>query len=443
LIPNPGFDDIIQCPSDYHQIDLAPPWFKANNGLVDLYNECATIPLFSVPNGGLYIDSYQKQRSGEGYAGIFVFNNDNIVKYGYIETPLLSELMKGQNYYIEFYVSPDLGAAGYWHYTDAVGLALTNSAYYKDIKPHESLPLTPVIENRGTLIKDTIGWTKISGCFTAQGGEKFAIIGNFRNEYETIIEVEDPTVYPYINYFYIEDVLISIFNPLPDTILLCENETVELNAGFLDAIYLWNTNQADSIIVVQNGGKYSVEAFMDNCILTDTVEIIYLERSNNSREDTLICDDESLTLAAPIPGIYLWSTGATSKSITIQTSGIYDVSISNTCGNFVYELDVETENCDCKLYVPNVISINDDGINDNLIISMDCDYSYTILKFQIYNRWGANIYSAAQSNDINWDGKYKEEIVQSGVYAWLLVYEVTRNGTLQHVVLHGDITVLK
>jgi len=443
LVPNPGFDIVSQCPFDGGQINFAFPWVNANNGTADLYNSCSNTPRIKVPNAGNYGDSYQKERSGSGYASIAVYTNANHIGNEYIECPLNAQLIYGKQYYIEFFVSPDLTPSSYEHYTDAVGLALTDDFYYKELNPHEALPLEPIVENRGILIKDTIGWTKVSGCYTAHGNENYAIIGNFRNDSETLLEAVNPNIFPYNNDFYIEDVLISIFDPLPDTILLCENETVELNARFLDATYLWSTNQTDSIIVVHTGGKYSVEAFMYNCILTDTVALIYLEDENYISEDTLICNDEPLTLTAPIPGIYLWSTGATSKSITIQTNGLYDVSISNTCGNFVYELDVETENCDCKLYVPNVISLNDDGINDNFIVSMNCDYSYTILKFEIYNRWGANIFSVSQSNDISWDGKYKGEIVQSGVYAWLLVYEVNRNGALQHVVSHGDITVLK
>ena len=38
--------------------------------------------------------------------------------------------------YVEFYVVPDLNASKEWIYTDAVGLAFTESVYTAEVIPH-------------------------------------------------------------------------------------------------------------------------------------------------------------------------------------------------------------------------------------------------------------------------------------------------------------------
>ncbi|MEP7198114.1 MAG: gliding motility-associated C-terminal domain-containing protein [Saprospiraceae bacterium] len=443
LIPNPGFDILSQCPDGFGQINYAFPWREANNGTPDLYNECSTDNDLMVPGAGHFIDSYQKPRSGEGYSGIFVYSSASFSGYEYIETPLLSSLKKGEKYYVEFYVSPDLTPLSYWRYTDAIGLALSDTFYYKDLNPNEPLSLTPVIENRGTLIKDTVGWTRISGCFTAHGGENFAVIGNFRNYSETLIEVENPNIFPISNYFYLEDVSISLFDPLPDTIFICKNENKALNVSFLNASYLWNTGETDSVLIVNNPGEYVVNVILDNCILIDSVQVIVLDDLIDYHLDTLICQDELLKISSPIIGDYIWSTGSNEKAITVNSTGLYEVTTTNTCGQFVFDMNVIVDFCDCQIFIPNIISINNDGINDILNIAINCDYDYRILNFSIFNRWGCNIYSIHEGQEIAWNGTYKNEFVNSGVYVWALEYEVIRNNTKNKILKTGDITVLR
>ncbi|TAK45386.1 MAG: hypothetical protein EPO28_03785, partial [Saprospiraceae bacterium] len=333
LVPNPGFDDLTDCPYDFGQISFAMPWVTASNEVPSLFNECASELFLHVPNAGLYIDSYQLPKSGSGYAHITAYTNDNVDVNSYIEAPLTGALTKDKEYYLEFFVSPDLTHTDVWRFTDAVGLALTDTFYYKEINPHEALPLNPMIENRGMLITDTIGWTRISGCYTAKGGEKYAIIGNFRTDAETMIELEAPS-YPAVNFFYIEDVLVQAFDPLPDTILLCEGVSKTVNAGFLYAAYHWNTGETDSTISIQNPGIYTVEATMEKCVLRDTVVVLDTRYNDGFLSDTMICRDEPLWLAPPLPGSYLWSDGSQGGEITVATSGSYTVTVTNECGEF-------------------------------------------------------------------------------------------------------------
>ncbi len=443
LIPNSGFDMLSDCPEEMGQIELTIPWTTASNGTPDLFNECSQNDQLQVPNVGLNIGGYQKQRSGSGYAGIIAYFNANLVGNEYLETELTSAMEAGRQYYIEFYVTPDLAPTSSWQYTDAIGLALAESFYYEEIEPHGVLSLAPVIENRGTLITDTVGWTRVSGCYTAKGNEKFAIIGNFRDEEETMIEVENPGVYPYRNYFFIEDVSILPFNPLPDTTLLCEGGTIMLDASFLNATYRWNTGGTDSILEVTSPGKYTVEAFMDNCILRDTVLVMDIAENNAFPQDTFVCQDENFMLKPGLPGTYEWSDGSTGAQLPVYSSGDYGLTITTPCGSFYYDTNISVGECGCKMLVPNVFSPNNDGVNDYLQIFPACDYVHEIVSFRIFDRWGSCLYTTKRGGAIYWDGTSKGKILQHGVYVWLLEYKTIRNGREERRVEMGDVAIVR
>ncbi len=444
LIPNPGFDKLTDCPFEQSQISFAAPWVTASNGTPDLFNECSNAQFIKVPYAGRWLDSYQLSRSGMGYAALELYTNVNVAAGNseYMETPLKKPMKKGISYYLEFYVSPDITPISFWGYTDAVGMALSDTFYFKELNAKEVLPLKPVIENKGAVITDTASWTRISGCYTAKGGEKFAIIGNFRSTQETIVEFVNPT-YPFNSFFYIEDVFVQEFDPLPDTLMLCDGLPKTLNASFLDAAYLWNTGETDSTIVVHSPGLYTVEAVMEKCILRDTVMVLDMRDMGNFPMDTVICQEEPLTLTSPIIGEYLWSDGTTNKTNIVQTAGNYSVTVTNECGQVIFSTDIEAKHCDCTIYVPNAILPNGDGINDELQVFVDCDFQYQIKRLSVFDRWGSNIYTATEGMEIKWNGKHKGKPVPNGVYVWFLEYEVVRNGVVQKLTKSGDVSVLK
>ncbi|MCG8330041.1 MAG: gliding motility-associated C-terminal domain-containing protein [Chitinophagales bacterium] len=72
-------------------------------------------------------------------------------------------------------------------------------------------------------------------------------------------------------------------------------------------------------------------------------------------------------------------------------------------------------------YAPNAFSPNGDGIND--IFYLHGSKEVATIDLSIFDRWGGHIYEAKgmTSNDaLNaWDGKYKGEILNPGLYTWL------------------------
>lgn len=131
-------------------------------------------------------------------------------------------------------------------------------------------------------------------------------------------------------------------NPLPalPTIIssgpttFCSGTTVTLTApaGFN---YLWNTGATTRAITVSSTGNYYVTITNTNgCssispITTVTVNAVPPVPTIIPDGPINFCAGESVTLTAPAGYSYLWSTGATTQSIIVSSSGFYNVRVIN------------------------------------------------------------------------------------------------------------------
>ena len=104
---------------------------------------------------------------------------------------------------------------------------------------------------------------------------------------------------------------------------------------------------------------------------------------------------------------------------------------------------METEECTCNIYIPNIFTPNSDGINDNLQVSIQCDFIFEINNFRVFDRWGNNVFSSSNAEEINWNGIFENNNVPAGVYSWILEYSITRNQIKQEFLKSGDITVIR
>ena len=445
LIPNPGFDQFIECPEEASQIDRAIPWLTASPGTPDFFHACSSNDQVKVPYAGFHFLSYQPARSGEGMGHLCIYTTINMAVSEYMQTELKSSLVAGTFYYIEFYVSPDLDSSpqNTRDYTDAVGLGFSTSTYYEDIPVGQAISIEPAIEHYGQLITDTVGWTRVNGCYLAKGDERNVIIGNFRNVVETNVLLENPNSWPHSIYCYIEDVLVEAFDPLPDTLLICNGLPKQLNARFHDATYVWNTGETDSVIQVLGTGLYSVEAHIGGCILMDKVWVIDSAKPLPFPEDTTGCTDSPITLYAPLPGAYTWSDGSTESQLQIATPGMYSLSITNECGQFEFQVSVTLKDCQCGILVPNIFSPNGDGINDAIEISVQCDFEYQLLAFQLFDRWGSIVFNTGAGDSVRWSGEINGKDAQSGMYVWQCTYQYLRDGNIEKRTDSGDILLVR
>ncbi|SFV36116.1 hypothetical protein, partial [Thermoflavifilum thermophilum] len=127
---------------------------------------------------------------------------------------------------------------------------------------------------------------------------------------------------------------LPIVNLGPDT-AICQGESLTLDAGNAGASYLWSTGATSQTLVVDSTGSYWVKVTDANgCSAADTMQLtVHPLPTVNLGPDTAICQGANLTLNAGNPGAnYLWSTGATSQQITVNTAGQYWVKVTNANG---------------------------------------------------------------------------------------------------------------
>jgi len=204
---------------------------------------------------------------------------------------------------------------------------------------------------------------------------------------------------------------------------VCLGAPVVVNAipNIPGGVYLWTpgNNQTSSVsFTPQTSGLIVVQYSIAGCTASDTSYITVnqppLAKILPSNASVLIGD--SIVLLASGGYRYLWNTGDTAIQIIKypQNDTIYCLiaeSMEGCLDSTCYPIDVILNT---TLYVPNAFTPNDDGRNDLFMVKgTDLAKFYIV----IYNRWGELMY---ESMDINqgWDGRFKGEFVQSGVYAY-------------------------
>jgi len=204
LVPNPGFETYVSCPTGFGQLFQAAPWADPNTGTSDAYNACSPggFPSVNVPANTF---GFQAAHGGVGYGGFLVRNFGDY--HEYVQAPLTSPLSAATTYYVEFWVSLADTANGA---VDRLG------AYFQagpvNVGSNTTLLLVPQVESPvGTYLDDTVNWIKVSGTFVAAGGEDHIVIGNYHDDATTNVQPM-PGGYPGINY-YVDDVLVEVANP--------------------------------------------------------------------------------------------------------------------------------------------------------------------------------------------------------------------------------------
>lgn len=118
---------------------------------------------------------------------------------------------------------------------------------------------------------------------------------------------------------------------------ICEGESLRLIAPLAEGnTYLWSTGATSPFIDVTSQGTYSVTVTNSaGCSARDSVDIVVKPRPSvviAASGPTSFCAGANVTLTASGADTFVWSNGATSPSITVDSSGTYTVSgTTNGC----------------------------------------------------------------------------------------------------------------
>lgn len=119
---------------------------------------------------------------------------------------------------------------------------------------------------------------------------------------------------------------------LPDDTILCTGTSFTITPNRTFSAYSWSTGATTASITVTQSGRYVLTG-TDSCgIQRDTINLL-LRPQLRLRNDTSVCNSASVNVAVNIPfSSYAWSTGAVTPSVMLSQSGVYTLSVSDTCG---------------------------------------------------------------------------------------------------------------
>lgn len=132
-----------------------------------------------------------------------------------------------------------------------------------------------------------------------------------------------------------------VVNPLPVVDLgpdttVCTGAVLNLDAGNPGSSYSWSTFEITQSINVTTTGLYTVNVTDQNgCVGNDAIGVTVsdlLDPVIVASGPVTFCAGESVTLDAGPGQDYLWSTGATTQTITVSTGGLYEVLVTDQYG---------------------------------------------------------------------------------------------------------------
>jgi gliding motility-associated-like protein len=254
----------------------------------------------------------------------------------------------------------------------------------------------------------------------------------------------------------------------PDTVYLCQGDTLVLTAGGPDFTYEWGGQTASGVpvinslqqLVVTEPGTYSATVSGECGSGSDQVVVLPCAVECTglivSSADSCLQDSFFFSLASSAAVTSAsWSfgdpaSGAADTSASLapahvfSAAGTYEVRCiaEFSCGVDTLFKTLTIVDCDniaeiCQLYVPNVFSPNADGINDEFQLFTSCLFEeYELL---VFNRWGGLVYQTSDQTG-KWEGDCQGADCPDGAYVFTIRYKFP----LQQVQrASGSVTLLR
>lgn len=149
-----------------------------------------------------------------------------------------------------------------------------------------------------------------------------------------------------------------------------------------------------------------------------------IEADTNQIDTILNCEE---VWSISLPGDeFIWEDAPTLSERVINQSGTYIARNRDCLEPKVMKYILSKPDCTCRVYLPNAISANGDGVNDVFELYSDCQIrSY---KLTVFNRWGVKVYEGKEG----WSGSNDFGQFEQGVYIAQIEYElVDANGLVQ------------
>jgi hypothetical protein len=279
LVPNPSFENHNLCPTAENQLYYSIGWSSPsiNNGTY--LNRCSNY--CNVPHQN---NNYQESHSGDAFIGIFFFNTYNSYRE-YAQVKLNTVLNTDNYYYVEFWVNRANTSNYNGKYAvNNISLSFRNNFTDTNLTTNDYVLNynMDIYKFENPVIADTVNWVKVNGIYRALGGEKYIVIGNFKedNETEIINQTNDSINLSGASFYFIDDVSVEEitvpFWRYHDT-LVNYGDSVLIGPALTGLDIDWYT---DNMEFISNGpGIYVSPATSRNYIAKETFNGVETEHS--------------------------------------------------------------------------------------------------------------------------------------------------------------------
>ncbi len=230
------------------------------------------------------------------------------------------------------------------------------------------------------------------------------------------------------------------------------NIILEIAGGNAPFNYSWSTGSSDSLINNLSSGIYRVTVSDANgCVETANITVDYhstVFANFHYIPTNITIDNPIVSFINNSSGgtIFFWDFGDGNTSSEYSPNHTYEAIGTYTVMLIVSDdqscIDTAIDIIEIKdfttLYLPNVITPNNDGQNDVFHIfatNIELD-DYSI---RIFNRWGNQLFYSTDPSK-GWDGKYNGKLVPMGVYYYIIIFVDSQHHN-RHT-LQGEITVI-
>ena len=178
LVLNPSFEQHTQCPTSMSQISYCTDWYDGvTHGSCDYFSSLNCTGNLSPPliRFGGPLNWYQQPLSGESFAGFIPYYGNPGAPSTFAEFlqgKFLTSLNLNRLYYIEFYINAATHVKFFLHDVAALITDTTDPNNLQNYTPQ-------ILPKINTVYSDTTKWMRISGYYTAHGGENYITIGNY------------------------------------------------------------------------------------------------------------------------------------------------------------------------------------------------------------------------------------------------------------------------
>ncbi|MBK9759294.1 MAG: gliding motility-associated C-terminal domain-containing protein [Flavobacteriales bacterium] len=219
---------------------------------------------------------------------------------------------------------------------------------------------------------------------------------------------------------------------------LCPGGSLVLAPGTAQA-FEWSTLETTNSIVVDESGTYWVRALNGDCIATDTVDILAAPSPGELATTVYGCEGRSAALFIPVSnGTYLWAAGDTTQSISVSVVGDYPFTVIDTYGCSYSDIaQLIVDPLGAGLVVPNVISPNGDGLNEQFEPQSGGNPEVAVT---IFNRFGKEVFNSPTLNTL-WNGRDNGGAVSDGTYFYVVRYRAACANQVEEQ--KGTVTVVR